>query len=156
MGNRRKGETGRKKAGRGEKKERKEECQIQGQTSWPNDLENHFLFPRKFLVNYKRAAASRQAACPGAGRGRGASAGTWTSRITLLGPSSCFCPLTRSPWRGFYDHHGSRSFCSLHPLVCFPSGGIFFAFLFRSPPPQGTSGNVWRHFWLSAGGATGI
>ena len=22
--------------------------------------------------------------------------------------------------------------------------------------PQGTSGNVWRHFWLSSGGATGI
>ena len=64
-----KGRQGGRKQGGGRKKERKEECQIQGQTSWPNDLENHFLFPHKFLVNYKLAAASRQAACPGAGRG---------------------------------------------------------------------------------------
>lgn len=66
MGNRRKGETEREEESRerGEK-ERKEEYQVQGQTLWPDDLENHFLFPRKFLVNYKWAAASCQAACPG-------------------------------------------------------------------------------------------
>lgn len=35
-------QRGRKRAGRGE---RGGESQIQGQTSWPDDLENHFPFP---------------------------------------------------------------------------------------------------------------
>lgn len=50
MGNRRKGETEREEESRerGEK-ERKEEYQVQGQTLWPDDLENHFLFAVNFL-----------------------------------------------------------------------------------------------------------
>ena len=134
MGNRRKGETEREEESRkrGEKGEKRGVPDSRSNLM-ADDLENHFLFPLKFLVSYKRAPAPVK--LPGAGRGRGASIGTWTSRIMLLGPSSCFCPLARSPWRGFDDRHGSRSFCSLRPLECFPSEGVSLVFLLR--PPKG-------------------
>lgn len=65
-------QRGRKKARRGEKKERGVEFQTQGQTPWPGDLENHFPFPSSdFSKVETRTGAFCQAACSGVDRGRG-------------------------------------------------------------------------------------
>ena len=85
-------QRGRKKAGRGEKKERKEECQIQGRTSWPDDLENHFLFPLKFLVSYKRAPAPVKLPALGLAEAEGPAQAPGPHASCCLGPPPASVP----------------------------------------------------------------